>query len=736
MTHTISPAAHGGTRPVLNDRAVAALFTAAIFASAVLVFWIEPLFAKMILPRMGGAPAVWITALMFYQAVLFGGYLYAHLLTKLLAPAWQVAVHAGLFALACLELPPSLPAQVAGSGPPELQILLILGSGIGLPLLALSATAPLLQHWFGRSEHPRARDPYFLYAASNIGSLGALLAFPLLLEPAAGIRTQGLAWAAGFALTAVLVLLAGLRTRDGAAVPAPRECGEISGALDSKPWTWLLLAAIPSSLLSGTSARITADIAAGPLFWVVPLALYLVTFVLAFARRRVLPIRFALAAQPVLLVPIMIAQFGGTSLLGEWTLAAATLGFFFLSAYLCHLRLADSRPGASRLTEFYLYIAAGGLLGGTFNAVLAPVLFNDIWEFPLALTAAVALRPRGPYETGRDWRRDLVGPALLGAAVTLVLLVAPADNHAKAIAGVFVAPLLIAFGGSRLRLAAGVGVACLLAALPLGNAPALFASRNFFGIERVYDDPASGARHFMSGSTLHGMQSLDPGSASEPTSYYHRNGPLGDIFRALGERVRHDNVAVIGMGLGTVACYGPPGGSWRFYEINPAVIGLATDRRYFSFIDRCQPQARIVLGDGRLRFGETQQRNALIVLDAFSADAIPSHLLTQEAFEIYLERLEPAGLIAIHVSNRFVDLRPTLAAAAARVGVALASRQDRGEGTLARPSEWVVMSRSTAGIDAFIAQGWQPLRDSGAALWTDDHTDILGPLLARMRRAN
>ncbi|HXA70845.1 MAG TPA: fused MFS/spermidine synthase [Stellaceae bacterium] len=711
---------------------IAAVYTATILLSAVLIFWIEPLFPKMMLPILGGTPATWVTALMFYQAALLLGYGYSFLLTRAVPLRYQVAVHMAVLALAAFALPPALPAAVALGDHPVFQVLLMMAAGIGAPLLALSASAPLLQHWFTRTAHPHARDPYFLYAASNIGSLGALLAFPVAVEPMLGLGLQTRAWAIGYAALAALILACASLARSGGEAAKTEDAAP--DAAPAHPWReralWLALAAVPSSLLAGTTTKITTEAAAGPLFWVVPLALYLLTFALAFARRRWLPLRPVLWVQTIATALIVIESwiegwFGG------WPVIAILIAVLFLTAYVCNCRLADSRPGPERTGEYYLVIALGGLIGGTFNALVAPSIFPDIVEYPLVLVLAMALRPAG----GQPVRpRDIAIPLGVGAicAVTLLLSYLREMPPAAPVLNLILAIVLFPLSRVPVRLAAGVAVAFLVTAMPGLISPPLNRERNFFGVVKVLDDPENRLHLLVNGSILHGLQSTEPSSRDEPTSYYHRKGPLGDVMALLGER-RAEGAAVIGLGAGTVACYGAGGPPWTFYEINPAVVHVASDPRYFSFLRDCQPEARIRLGDGRLLLASEPGRYPLIILDAFSSDAVPTHLLTLEALSAYLEKLAPDGIIAVNVSNRFIDLPPILAAAAERLGLAAAWRFDVATDRLARSSNWVALARSPELLAPLLAQrGWSPARSGGVEAWTDDRSDLFQPLLWHM----
>jgi hypothetical protein len=712
---------------------IAVVYTATILLSAVLIFWIEPLFPKMILPIVGGTPATWITALMFYQSALLLGYAYSFLLTRLFPLELQIALHTIVLALAAVALPPALPASAHLSDHPAFQVLFILAAGIGAPLLALSATAPLLQHWFTRTRPPHAHAPYFLYAASNVGSLGALLAFPLVVEPTLGLHIQTRAWSIGYGLLALLILASAALAR-GTDSPSATTASASRTAATGHPWReralWLALAAVPSSLLSGTTTKITTEAAAGPLFWVVPLALYLLTFALAFARHRRLPLRPMLIAQTIATALIVVealieGEFGG------WPIIAILIALLFLSAYVCNCRLADSRPGPDRTGEFYLVIALGGLLGGTFNALIAPNIFPDVIEFPLALVLAMALRP----STTPPHARDILTPLSIGVlgAVAMALSFFTAMPQVAPVLSLVFAILLFPLSRVPLRLGAGLAAAFLVAAIPSLIFPPLDRERNFFGVIKVLEDRENALHLLVNGSILHGLESTDADTRDEPTSYYHRRGPLGDVMTLVGDKLT-DGAAVIGLGAGTVACYGSGAAPWTFFEINPAVIRVAGDARDFSFLRDCQPDARLRLGDGRLLLASDAGRYPLIVLDAFSSDAVPIHLLTLEALSAYLEKLTPDGVIAVNISNRFIDLLPILAAAGARLGLTAASRFDTTTDRLARSSKWVALARSPERLAPLIVEhGWSRASSGSVDAWTDDRSDLFLPLLWHMR---
>jgi len=729
---------YGDARVAVAKLFVSVVFTTAITLSAMLIFWMELLFPSMMLPIMGGTPAVWVTALMFYQAVLLAGYSYSFLLTRWASPPAQAAIHLTVLATAAFALPPLLsPPPAYLDAMPVLQVLYMLTVGAGLPLFALAATAPLIQHYFYRTSHPSGRDPYFLYAASNIGSLTALIAYPVLIGPKIGNLAQTGLWTTGFfaAAGAIFVCMA-LSTRT-VERPIPEIMSERVAPVRNieRRFMWLVLAAVPSSLLSGTTIRITTDIAAGPLFWVIPLTLYLLTFVMAFSQRRFLPMRFALLAQPLALAPVVIAAFGGQALIGAWPMVVSTLILLFLTCYICHVRLADGRPGPERTTEFYLFVALGGLAGGTFNALIAPNIFNDIIEYPLALVLAVALRP-SDVSGGTPFRAHyLLLPCGAGLVAALAMLLSPPEHFRLVfgLIGLTFAVGLVALAAVPMRFAVGLAAVFLVIQFSTLIDPPLFQERNFFGVVKVLHDRANNTNVLVNGSVAHGEQSRDPLRRRELLGYYHDDGPYSDAIYTLERKHGIASAAVIGLGTGTMACSGSPDTRWTFYEVNPADVVLATDRRYFSFLATCQPQARVIIGDGRLLLAREKQKFDLIVLDAFSSDAVPTHLLTIDAFVMYLEKLQPQGMILANVSNNFVDLNPVLSAISTRLGLAAAWRADATASGLARPSKWVAMARAPQVIAPLLSRpGWTTLQPNKTQPWTDDRTDLFGLLLSTL----
>jgi hypothetical protein len=667
-----------------SARATLALFGSAIFVGAGLVFLLEPMVGKMLLPLLGGAAAVWLVTLVFFQAVLLGGYAFAHVSIRVLGLRRQTVAQL-LLVLAPLPLVPiALPAHASPpAGSPTLWLLGLLAVTGGLPFFVVTTASPVLQRWFSATGDPSAADPYFLYAAGNAGSLLALLAYPFVIEPRLTLAQQAKLWAAGYGL---FVVLLGLAARRVLAVDA---IAEVRAAPTSPTlaWRtrarWVAMAAVPSSLMLGTTSYLSTDIASVPLLWIVPLALYLLSFVVAFARRQPVSLRttstlaavaaLAAAASILHLVPLPVSALVGVH--------AASL---FLLALLVHGRLAEERPAADRLTEFYLLLSLGGVLGGIFTALLAPRLFSTIAEYPLALALALLLRPRARAR----WSRAL-------------------------------APLPAVFA---------LGVSALFVLATFGHT-SLHTERTFYGVLRVVEGP----RHqhvFVHGTTIHGIESFAPGRLDVPLSYYSRTGPIGQVFTELGPRLHA--VGAVGLGSGALAAYGRPGERYTFYELDPAVARIASSPRWFTYLRDSRAAVRIVVGDGRLRLA-TAPAHAydLLVLDAFSSDSVPVHLLTREAVELYLSKLRPDGLVAFHVTNRYLDLEPVVAGVARSLGLAGLTETHRAsaaeERAGVRSSHWIVVARTRHALGPLVRDPrWRRLESRpGLPVWTDQFSNIL-----------
>ena len=701
-------------------RSVNLLFSLAIFLAAALLFMVQPLAARMILPVLGGSPVVWVTAVAFFQVTLLAGYAFAHA-TSRLRPAVRAGVHAAVVGAALLTLPLALPAWEAPDGAPYLWLVGLLAVSVGAPFFVLASASPALAQWFTASGE---RDPYFLYAVSNAGSFVGLLSYPLVIEPVLGLSDQSLSWAWGFAGFAFLAAIAvGLVVRTAPSPEAPTAPAQPVGWL--RRLTWVGLAFIPSSLLLGATTFITSEIGSVPLLWVVPLGAYLLTFVMAFRdgsdRIGSWPSRLT-----ALLVFGVLTSWAVGSTLGLWLDVTLHVGLLFAAGLVAHLRLYRSRPDPSRLTEFYLLISLGGALGGIFNAFIAPLLFDWALEYPLVIvvaTAVMAARGSADLRAARTWI-----PVGLTAVVAGVALAATtsATEPSQAMAGV----LAVAAGAvllinvkSPIVFAAGIGV--LLTLFPPVDGRAEFRERTFFGILSVRSDGEQ--RSMYHGSTLHGTQFLDDRSA-QAAAYYAEPGPLGDIFSV--QPSGPSQIAVVGLGVGTLAGYGEPGDTITFFEIDSAVVELAEDPGLFTFLRDSAANVVVEVQDGRLGLeGSPDGAFSLIVLDAFSADSIPVHLLTVEALDGYLDKLGEGGMIAIHLSNRFFNLEPVIAAAAEEIGaVAIVRRDGGGEERFA--SRWVALAPDPAVLDGLrTLDGWTPLEWlPDFRVWTDDYSNPLAVL--------
>jgi hypothetical protein len=657
------------------------LATAATALGAALLFLVEPLTTRALLPVLGGSASVWSVSLVFYQALLLLGYAYAHLLARL---RHGMAVHAVVLVVAALRLR-GLTVGAPGALPPALWVIGAQAALVGVPFFALAATGPLLQRWLAGS----GRDPLSLYAVGNASSLVALLGYPLVVERLLPLSGQATLWSAGFIVFAVCTLAAMARLRH-CERPAPTAPASARQRL-----RWVALAAIPSAVMLGTTQALTTDVAAVPLLWVLPLAAYLLTFVVAFARPP--SRRGGWIAVPALVLAVAACQWWAAQP-DPRVAIPLTLGALLAVGLLCHGRLVRLRPPAGDLTAFYLCIAAGGALGSLLCALVAPLLFRSVAEYPLALVLACLAIPS----------RRLAWPAALGVA-TAFAAVALHDPTA---------------GHDRLTV------------------------RSFFGVLRVKDAPGPSFRpatgphagqamslpmhELFHGTTLHGLQVQRPSEARLPTSYYHPSGPIGHVFAALAGT---PEIAVVGLGVGTLAAYAAPGARLTFFEIDPAVVRIARDPALFSYLRDARGRVEVVVADGRLALGQQADRRfGLIVIDAFGSDAVPVHLLTREALALYLARLAPGGLVAFHLSSRFFDLAAVVAEAAAGLGKPGLYWHDTSLSpvdviTGKRPSDWAVIASDARDLQV-LAGGWGALsaqRRAGAG-WTDQYSSPLGAL--------
>lgn len=743
---------------------VLGLFTATTFLSAFLLFFIQPMFAKMVLPLLGGAPSVWAVALLFFQGALLVGYGYAHLLVRRVPAAQTGYVHLALSALAFLALPIAIPAgwSEPPTRDPYFWQLGLFAVAIGLPFVAVSANAPLIQAWFARTGHKDSADPYFLYAASNFGSLLALLGYPLIFEPAFGLKALATLWAGGFA---VLVLVLGLcflvvrgAAAQGAGTPLPPEAA--TPARRAEPdWqsraAWVGLAFVPSALLTAFTTHVATDVASAPLIWVIPLSLYLATFVVVFRERALIPrpVLLTLHAVAVILALLQLAQTEKET----WFYAAGFgVAAFVTATLVAHRTLYEARPDARHLTEFYLWMSAGGVLGGIFAALVAPQVFPEVFEYPLLLALSFACRP-GALDVRGESPRALALLVALVFAAAAVISWGPglASEHqidfrgwgsTAGIAAGFALVALAVWRHPPHLLFVAMGLYLVVVLLPSGVHRGN-AQRSYFGVYRVIQSGDGQFNVLQHGTTLHGAQRIrdERGrlvASTTPATYYHARGPMASAVRLtsmIAAATRQEaSFGVIGLGAGSLACHASAGETWRFFEIDPVVVGIANSKK-FTYLANCQPDAHIVLGDARLTFArEADERYDLVIVDAFSSDAIPVHLLTAEALRLYASKIKPQGAVVLHISNRYLDLEQVLAATFPAIGGLHAltiEDQAEDDGYAVTSSTVVVYGKSWEAIDRFrIIPGARNLPEPRLRPWTDDFSDVLGPFLSQYRK--
>ncbi len=728
------------------------LFSGTLGLAAVLLFSLQPMFTKRVLPILGGSPAVWSVAMVVFQALLLAGYAYAHALTRWLRPQAALATHVLVLLTGFLFLPVTL-ATGFKAPPAEGEALWLIGlflASIGLPFFALSASAPLLQAWFARSGDARSADPYFLYRASNAGSFAALLAYPLLMEPLLGLDAQSRLWSLGYGALTCAVVACGLRLRNSAPVAASVESEPATDAKPGHRLAWIALSAVPSGLLVAATAHISTDVAAIPLIWVVPLALYLVSFILAFRPERPGQVQagrlltgLQIAGTVAALAVVVLKQ---TPFLLDLGL---TLGLLFVNALIAHRAVYTLRPPAARLTEFYLCTSFGGMCGGIFAALVAPYLFSGVYEYPLLLAAALLCRP-GVSAGGLPAVLRQAGRAafpLAGAllAASLATVVRGPQSGIEVLM-VCLALALAADWRSPARAALvgiALGIACLLLQAVVmaqgGN------HRSFFGVHRVHASPDGRFRLLVHGTTVHGAMRLRDADDRAvtgrpvPATYYAPGTPLSDVF-TISRRTNGliPSVSVVGLGAGSLACHAQDGETWTFYELDPVVIRLARDPNSFRFLSECTPDARIVQGDARLTLSDRAGQARVLIVDAFSSDAIPIHLLTREALAVDLAHLDAQGLVAFHISNRDFNLRDVLARLAAERNLTLLQRRDPPKhpsaGYAHAPSDVVLMSRDAAVIREAVSMGWSVVApDMSRRPWSDDYANALEAMRDRWR---
>jgi hypothetical protein len=703
-----------------GPRGLLIVYSATVFLSAFLLFQVQPLIGKYILPWFGGTPGVWTTCMLVFQVLLFGGYLYAHLTSRWLSPRIQAGLHVALLAGACVMLPviPGEALKPTGSQEPITAIVLLLGVTVGLPFFALSATGPLLQDWQNRT-HP-GRTPYRLYALSNAASLLALISFPAIFEWLFATTFLARVWSWSFGIFAVLCAVSAvgmvLRRPTVAAEPAKAGRRDVPPPSWGTRLQWFALALVPSTLLLATTNQVCLDVASVPFLWVLPLTLYLLSFILCFESERWYSRAYVMPATGAALVWASWLL-GSTNATPLWMQVSGFFGAFFLCAMVCHGELFARRPHPQHLTGYYLVISAGGAAGGIFVAVLAPLIFPGYYELHLGLFACAALMlfvlftdPKSRFARGQPswaWLCFLGGAGTLGA-----LLLDNAQDQ----------------GGYQISPEAA-------SAARDSKSYVLTRERTFYGILRVanfempFKDQICLGHILINGRTTHGIEYTDPGLWSVPTSYYDDASGIGQLLAHLDDKPHR--IGVVGLGTGTVAAYARAGDTFRFYEINEHVEPIA--RRYFHYLEQCRGKVEVVAGDARLSLEResSPQNFDVLVLDAFSSDAVPVHLLTREAFAVYLRHLAPNGVLAVHTSNQHFDLRPVVEASADAHGLAMVTVDSGFNSYGGVGSNWELLSRNSDALRNPRIRQTAVAPIARRVLWTDDHASLLRAWLDR-----
>jgi spermidine synthase len=730
----------------VSSRVGAFPYIVTIFLSAALVFLVQPIFAKMATPLLGGAPNVWNVSLVCFQAALLLGYTYAHLLTHFVKSLRaQIAIHAGLLAIAALVLPFQLSTALGPPDPvqPTFWLIGVFAISIAPPFAVISATAPLIQSWYSRSARADAHDPYHLYAASNVGSLLGLAAYPLVFEPFFPLITQTAAWTTGYFCLAVLLIGSGIlafATGKGTAPMVSEAPVENPSAVSESVWQqrlwWLVCAFIPSSLLVGSTTHIATEIASVPFLWAVPLALYISSFVIVFSKQpaisldtanRLLPVTIALAffaLPPITVIPVTFS-------------VAIHVFALFMAALVGHGTMAASRPAANRLTEFYLIMSLGGVLGGAFNALLVPIIFTSVFEYPLLLVAVLAIRP-GLRLIGKGRTRVWLAAALFALVIAGVMRWMQGTDGQS----IFAARILILLAAFSIAMSWNSKAGPILAAICAWGIGAVtnpiaggVSERSFFGVVKIIE--RGDIRLLMHSGTVHGAQFMTEEKALMPTTYYAPPTPIGQLFAA---NEAPGAVGVVGLGTGSVACYARPGQDYVFYEIDPLVAELASDPQHFTYLSACTPKPNIVLGDGRLSLAnEPEDHFNLLLIDAFSSSSVPTHLLTREAVSLYLSRLSEDGVLVMHVSNNHMDLPQVVARVADSLGAPARYQYfnptpEQAELEDAHASQVVVLARTEAAFAKLDADpNWRVLTGDGRRPWSDDYTNVIGAIMEKKR---
>ena len=711
----------------------------------------------MLLPYLGSTPNVWNTCMVFFQACLLLGYLYAHKSISLLGIKKQSLIHLLLLLLGLLTLPVVIPdnwsAPSCQNPIPDLILLMI--RTIGIPFFLLSSTAPMLQRWFSCTGHSTSKDPYFLYAASNAGSILGLLSYPFIVEPILPLSNQTALWRSGYI---VMIVLIGIRAVSLLLINKNNKAEhDLETKLQSKENNlpartkikWILLSLVPSSLMLGVTTFISSEIAAVPLLWVVPLFIYLVTFILVFAKKMLFSHKLMIRLMPAVIIITTISMLFNKSVLTLLCFAPHLLLLFIVSM-VCHGELAKTRPSVSFLTQFYLCISLGGFLGGFFNSIIAPLVFKTVLEYPLIIICSCLLMPNINIDIDNDNSKnkkyttvfDILFPAAIFLYIILLWnLLSDKNIRPEWIKNFFVviAPCILCYTFAKRPLRFALGICALMLSTNLisfSMKKILITERSFFGVHKIMHNSLTNINYLINGKTIHGAQSTLEANKDEPLTYYHKKSPIGQLFGEINETNKDKNlkIAVVGLGAGSLISYGAENQEWTFYEIDPLVKKIAEDKRFFTYLHDSKCKYKIILGDARLSLKDAPEKYFdLIVLDAFSSDSIPLHLLTKEAVELYSKKITDNGILAFHISNIYLNLWPLLGNLAdyfkmfsiVQVDTSL-TQDDISQGK--RNSIWALMTRDKINLGKLVFDPRWMWRSSEKnpqiGIWSDDYSNI------------
>lgn len=705
-----------------------AVYYLTLFFSAFLLFLIQPIIPKKLLPIMGGTTELWNTCILFYQIVLLAGYAYTHFASRLLTPRRHGILHLALMigAVAFLPLTLNLNTQSTPTEEPIKWVLTTLALTVGPLFFLLSTTAPLVQRWFFATSSHKTNTPYHLYAFSNAGSMAALFGYVLIIEPGLTYTHQTEWWSLGYWFFIFIVGIVALNVivRNPHSEPAEKDSSATSEPSAQDRLWWILLAFVPSSLMLGVTSYITSNLATVPLLWVLPLAAYLLTFILTFWKRQLHAGRVLFSLQKTLFILVTLDYLTNhvvIGLIGAKSLILLQLATFSINAFMCHNELSQRRPHAKHLTEFFFFIAVGGALGGVFNALIAPAIFSTIIEYPIVLAIAYFVIHYDSRQPISGYGVDILTSAVFGFTVFLANTYV-FNSNSLALRSGFLLYAVVFFFVARKRY---LTIALCGALICIGGdySSASYVKRSYFGTYKVSVSSNPNKTELMNGKISHGRQYHSPELRAEPQLYYSKDEPFGIVYSAITKRRAIHSVGVVGLGAGTMATYAEAGQRWVFYEIDPIVIEIASNPAYFTYLSDSKGTVEIKAGDGRLLLANAPEDFFdIIVIDAFSSDSIPIHLLTKEAFDMFLSKLTDRGVILYHISNAYLDLSRPLRELAAKEGKdSLYCRVS---------SQWFVIMKNS---EDFKALGELPIckeieAREGFRLWSDDYSSIIGAL--------